>query len=355
MKPGSEKSPRVFAIIVNYNGWQHSIECVSSLLNLSHSNCQVVVCDNHSNDRSFEKILNFVRTRFPEPLPVAKWFLNDPSQASRIECFESYGPGQSRRSCAVSGPGVMAIRTTANLGFAGGNNVGIRYALSAGDADYVWLLNPDTVVRPPALSAMVARMQAVPEAGICGSTILYYDDPRKIQSLGGARYLKWAGVGVQLGAGRRWPMNVPAEPIEKELSYVSGASMLVSRPFLETIGLMEEGYFLYFEEIDWARRAEGRFKLAYAPDSIVYHKEGSAIGSSRSGRRRSPQSFFWLTRSRLQFTTKYYPEAVPSVILYSLINCMQWALLNRNPSILLAGVKACGGAGRGAIRDRRTR
>jgi hypothetical protein len=249
---------------------------------------------------------------------------------------------------------MMVIRTTANLGFAGGNNVGIRCALSAGDADYVWLLNYDTVVRPLALSAMVARMKAVPEAGICGSTLLYYDDPRMIQSLGGARYLKWAGVGVQLGAGGRWPIEVRAESIERELSYVSGASMLVSRQFLETIGLMEEGYFLYFEEIDWARRAAGRFKLAYAPGSVVLHKEGSAIGSSRTGRRRSPQSFFWLMRSRLRFTAKYHPEALATVTLYSLINCVQWALLNRNPRIFLSGVKACGSAGRGAIRDWRS-
>jgi GT2 family glycosyltransferase len=246
------------------------------------------------------------------------------------------------------------IRTTANLGFAGGNNIGIRYALSAGDADYVWLLNPDTVVRPEALCAMVARMKAVPGAGICGSTLLDYGDPLRIQSLGGARYLKWAGVGVPLGARQKWPMDVAAESIEKELSYVAGASMLVSKEFLEAVGLMEEGYFLYFEEIDWAQRAAGRFKLAYAPDAIVYHKEGGAIGSSRSGRHRSPQSFFWLTRSRLRFTARYHPEAVPSVAAYSLMNCLQWALLNRDPRILLAGVKACGSAGRGAVRDWRT-
>lgn len=353
MEPHLERSPKVYAIIVNYNGWQHCAECLLSLLNLSHPNFHVVVCDNHSNDGSWQKLLSFVRNKFPETASVRNRVVGNPCEASRIECFESYGAGESRRGGAGNSPEIVLIRTRANLGFAGGNNVGICYALSAGDADYVWLLNYDTVVRSHALSAMIARMKAVPDAGICGSTILYYDDPRKIQSMGGARYLKWAGVGVQLGAKESWPIEVRAESIENELSYVSGASMLVSRQFLETIGLMEEGYFLYFEEIDWARRAAGRFKLAYAPDSIVYHKEGSAIGSSRSGRRRSPQSFFWLTRSRLRFTAKYHPEAVPSVALYSLINCMQWALLNRNPRILLAGVKACGSAGRDAMRDRR--
>jgi hypothetical protein len=238
------------------------------------------------------------------------------------------------------------------LGFAGGNNIGITFALSQGNADYVWILNNDTIVEPETLSAMIERMKAVPDAGICGSTLLYHDNPQRIQSLGGARYLKWAGIGVQLGANERWPMDVRAESIEKEMSYVSGASMLVSKLFLETVGLMEESYFLYFEEIDWAQRAAGRFKLVYAPGSIVYHKEGGAIGSSGSGRRRSPLSFFWLTRSRLLFTAKYHPEALPSVTIYSLINCLQWALLNRNPRIFLSGIRAFANAGCSAMRNR---
>jgi GT2 family glycosyltransferase len=279
-------------------------------------------------------------------------FANGQYGASRIDSIESYVLTKFRRGNGVSGPNIVLIRSAANFGFGGGNNIGIFFALAAGDADYVWLLNNDTVVAPQALSAMIERMKAVPGAGICGSTLLYHDDPQRIQSLGGSRYLKWAGVGVPLGANEKWPLDVRAGSIEKEMSYVAGASMLVSKKFLETVGLMEESYFLYFEEIDWVQRSAGRFKLAYAPGSIVYHKEGGAIGSSGSGKRRSPQSFFWLTRSRLLFTAKYYPAAIPSVTLYSLINCMQWAVLNRNPRILLAGIRAFANAGRSAMQNR---
>jgi hypothetical protein len=246
----------------------------------------------------------------------------------------------------------VLVRTALNLGFAGGNNIGIAFALFQGNADYIWILNNDTIVEPETLSAMIERMKAVPDAGICGSTLLYHDNPQRIQSLGGARYLKWAGIGVQLGANGRWPAIVQAESVEREMSYVAGASMLVSRPFLKTVGLMEESYFLYFEEIDWAQRAAGRFKLVYAPGSVVYHKEGGAIGSSGSGKHRSPKSFFWLTRSRLLFTAKYHPEALPSVALYSLANCMQWAVLNRNARIFLSGIRAFANAGRSAMQNR---
>jgi GT2 family glycosyltransferase len=342
----------VYVVIVNYNGWKHSIECLASLLNLSHPNFRLIVCDNHSSDHSLEKIRCFVEAQLPEAQPIRKWFPCDGYEAMRIESVESYGDSLSRREDQTCLRSITLIRTTANLGFGAGNNIGIRYALSVGDADYIWLLNNDTVVEPQALSAMIQRMRAVPNAGICGSTILDYEDPLRIQALGGARYLKWAGIGAQIGANRKWPLCVQAEPIENAMSYVAGASMLVSRQFLETVGLMAESYFLYFEEIDWTRRSAGRFKLAYAPDSIVYHKQGSAIGSSRTDRPRSPGAFYWLTRSRLKFTAKYHPEALASVGLYSLINCMQWALLHRNPHILMAGIKAFAAVGSNAMQDR---
>jgi len=342
----------VYIVILNWNGWKDTFACLDSVFKTTYADHRIIVCDNHSTDGSFRHLRSYLGGRFPNAVWGGQLSWPDHRTAQRVESAELCSPLSSPGDGTACEHGVVLVRTAFNLGFAGGNNIGIAFALSQGNADYIWILNNDTIVEPETLSAMIERMKAVPDAGICGSTLLYYDNPQRIQSLGGARYLKWAGIGVQLGANERWPMDVRAESIEKEMSYVAGASMLVTQRFLETVGLMEDSYFLYFEEIDWSLRAAGRFKLVYAPDSIVYHKEGSAIGSSRSGRHRSPRSFFWLTRSRLQFTAKYYPAAVPSVTLYSLINCMQWALLNRNPRIFLAGIKACASAGRGAIRYR---
>jgi GT2 family glycosyltransferase len=94
--------------------------------------------------------------------------------------------------------------------------------------------------------------------------------------------------------------------------------MMVTRRFLEDVGSMNETYFLYYEEIDWATRARrGGFHLGYAPDAIVYHKEGGTIGSSANRTKRSLMSEYYLIRSRLLFTRKYYPYFLPSVIVFS--------------------------------------
>jgi hypothetical protein len=110
------------------------------------------------------------------------------------------------------------------------------------------------------------------------------------------------------------------------MDFVSGASMLASRAFLQTIGLMEESYFLYFEELDWAMRAKGKFKLGYASDSVIYHKEGAAIGSHLDRMKRSLISDQYLSRSRVLFTRRFFPSALPSVLAWVTIAAAYRAL-----------------------------
>ena len=97
------------------------------------------------------------------------------------------------------------------------------------------------------------------------------------------------------------------------MNYVVGASMLVSKEFLEDVGLMCEDYFLYFEETDWAMRARGRYSLVYAIGSIVYHKVGASIGTRSNPARKSVLCDFHSVRNRLFFTYRFYPLALPTV------------------------------------------
>jgi GT2 family glycosyltransferase len=90
--------------------------------------------------------------------------------------------------------------------------------------------------------------------------------------------------------------------------------MFLTRRFLETVGLMEESYFLYFEELDWAMRSRGRFLLGYAPESIIYHKEGAQAGSNADRMKRSLLSERFLSKNRVLFTKRYLPWALPSVL-----------------------------------------
>jgi GT2 family glycosyltransferase len=154
-------------------------------------------------------------------------------------------------------------------------------------------------------------MREVPAAGICGSTLLHYHDPRRIQALGGSSYNPWLGRGRHISGGLPADKStIQPSAVESDLSYVVGASMLVRRRFLEEVGLMSEHYFLYFEELDWALRARSRFSLAYSPNSVVYHKEGASTGSSALAVRRSRLADFYSSRNRMLITRKYFPWAV---------------------------------------------
>jgi GT2 family glycosyltransferase len=134
-----------------------------------------------------------------------------------------------------------------------------------------------------------------------------------VQALGGYTYDRWTARGWPIRDQNGHPVPSTAQVVDEHLDYVVGASMLISRAFLETVGLMEEDYFLYFEELDWALRAKGRFRLTYCPNSIVYHKEGGSLGSSSTPRNRSVTSEYYWTRNRIHFTMRFYPYALPLV------------------------------------------
>lgn len=310
--------PGVAIIVVNWNGWANTLECVESLLRSDWRAYRVIVCDNGSPDRSLEHIEAWatglldvaVTTGHPlRPLsfpPVPKPI---PHTIYGRAAAESGGDSRDRDGRLV------LVQTGRNLGFAGGVNVGLRYVLARDEFQYAWVLNNDTVVRPDTLGHLVRRMQARPDAGMCGSTLLSYDRPHVVQALAGARYNKWLGGTWHIGARRPASASLQSERVERRLSYIMGASMLVSRSVLEEIGLMSEEYFLFFEEVDWAFRIRGRYALTYAPASVVYHKGGASSGASRDSRKRSLRAERLLIRNRLRITRKFYPFALPTVYL----------------------------------------
>ncbi|MDD2366348.1 MAG: glycosyltransferase family 2 protein [Desulfuromonadaceae bacterium] len=287
---------RVYIILLNWNGWRDTVECIESLLLLEYPNFRIVLCDNGSNDGSLDKIKDWANRR------SVRYF----------ECQRTLAEsGVSERSDAI----LTLISNGENLGFAGGNNVGIRYAITRKDGYYFWLLNNDTVVKPDALIHLVARMQEQSSIGICGSTILSYNNRRRIQALGGGQYCRWIGLPWHYGRFRNYNNKINYSKAESRINYVEGASMLVSRSFLEKVGLMCEDYFLYFEEADWAIRAQNYFKLGYAPESIVYHKVGASIGTNSNPSKKSYTSDYYNIKNRLLFTRRFYPAALPTVLM----------------------------------------
>ncbi len=296
--------PRLGVVLVNWNRWADTIECLESLLKGSVP-VAIVVIDNGSSDGSLDKIRAWAAGEEPVvPTDAAMAQFSLPGIAKPVALHSmaanevpAFTPGRPPR---VKLPQLTLIDAGTNLGFAGGNNLGLRWLLQS-DIDNFWLLNNDTVVEPRAAEALLGRMQATHKVGMCGTVVRYYHRPGTIQALNGSRFSLLTGQSN--GLMKNKPATTPFNPahIARDTDYVLGASLAVSRAFLETVGPMEERYFLYFEEIDWAARNAGRFTTAFAHGAVVYHKEGGSIGSSGLPGARSGTAEYWLTRSRLSF------------------------------------------------------
>lgn len=270
---------RLLVVIVNYRTATLTIDCLKSLegemrgLPLMH----VVVTDNASGDDSVAQVEAAIRD-------------NNWSAWASLMPLERNG------------------------GFAAGNNAAIRPALESNEPpDYVLLLNPDTIVREGALSTLVDFMERHEEVGIAGSRL---EDPDGTPQCSAFRF---PGIGSEfLGSLkldvllRRFPQCVIAPPVsdvDRETDWVAGASMIIRREVIEAVGLMDERYFMYFEELDFclaARRAG--WTCWYVPESHVIHLRGQASGVTdlKQAPKRRPQYWF---DSRRRFWLKNHGTA----------------------------------------------
>lgn len=291
------QAPNVFIIVLNWNNAPDTIECLESIFKLNSRNFQIVVCDNSSSDKSNDVILDHLVRHNHAVKKISE---------SELESIKS--PLEAE---------VIMISNQKNYGYAGGNNRGLRYAISVGGKDgYAWIINNDTVLHPESLEGLLKEASQKPEAGLFGSTILDFSKRDTIQTQGGDRFYPWFGMSRHIGEGRKLEDQLPQAVVESRMGYVVGASVFVRLASVAKIGLMEEGYFLYFEEVDWATRARRMgIKLGYAPTSLVYHKEGSTIGSSVLAKRKSELADYYGIKNRLVMTRRLFRWALPTVYL----------------------------------------
>lgn len=301
---------------MNYNGWRDSQECLESLLKLDYSNYRIVLVDNNSPNDSMSHIIAWAKGEevasvdnvalkhlsippFSKPLD---YILYDKESASK--------GGLAEQEASLNNP-LVFVQAGENKGFSAGNNVGIQYALAQNDAEYVWLLNTDTVVEPNALSELAQKAlyynNKSQKTGIIGSKLMYYYRPELIQAIGGS-YNKWLGTSRHIG-GFEHDNGQYDNECPQSIDYPVGASMFVSVDFIREVGLMCEDYFLYFEELDWVNRGLMRgWNVGYCWQSKIYHKEGGSIGSSSKPGEPSLFSEYYLLLNRLRFTHKFYPK-----------------------------------------------
>lgn len=236
---------KILILLLNWNGKKDTLECLASLKKVTYSNFQTIVVDNGSTDDSVAAL----RRAYPD-MPI--------------------------------------LETGANLGFAGGNNVGIEWALRH-HAEWILLLNNDTVVAPDFLDAFLAAAAAQPKAKILGAKILRYHQPKVVDHLGGYWNPSMAEF-LPLEAGQ---IDHPYFNMQKA-DYVCGAGLLMHRSVPEKIGLLEPNFFLFWEETDFCCRARrAGLEVWTAPEARIWHK----VSSSFIGGKPQMQYFWW--RSRL--------------------------------------------------------
>ena len=311
-------------VIVNWCGAGDTIACLESLLRLDRDDFSIVVCDNGSSDNSIGTMREWAEGRLAVDRSSAVWSRLPQNRRRVTFDYTVLKRDQLLNLTSEQLPFLTIVDIGKNLGFAGANNIGIQLALTRPEMRYVWLLNNDTVVSPDALTAMVRYCDSDPTIGLCGATLLYFDRPNVVQALGGI-YNRKTGRGGGIAVGTNVAELPAREVIEAEMDYVVGASILVPRFFLETVGLMTEDYFLYYEEMDWARRIRGRFRQAYARDAIIFHREGATIGSKASGRA-SDATIYYLTRSALRFTLRNDIAMLPFVFARICIDAFRFLL-----------------------------
>jgi len=302
-------------VIVNWRGWQDTIECLESVFRMHCQSFRVIVCDNASGDGSVDAIESWAeghteaRVANPELAHLSLPPISKPIQVLRVREEDAFD--QPRLDVDL-----VLLEATSNKGFAAGCNLGIRYALADKNCVCIWLLNNDTVVEPDAMANAV-RLMRQEQLAMCGSVCLFYWRPSEVQALGGLDYSRWTGrVKVRHNLLHR---DAERELGRQPVDYISGATWFLTRSVIEKVGLLQESYFLYCEELDYACRLDRADRWSYALDSLVYHKAGATAGSARNRLARSETAERYATRARLMVCRRFFPWCLPSTLVVILI------------------------------------
>ncbi|MCC2675628.1 MAG: hypothetical protein K0R58_2575, partial [Ramlibacter sp.] len=301
------RATAVCAVIVNWNGWRDTVACLESLFALRDAPLRVVVCDNGSTDDSRGELARYLATR------CSGW-----SDAPGEPGFDAPPAATEEEVVAVH-----LLPLPRNLGYAGGANAGIDWVRQRWSPRGFWILNNDVEAQQGALRTLLAAHASVPRAGICGSVLLDWDAPERVQAVAGV-YRRWLGVG--------WHdthLPVDAGALSVDVDYPVGASMYVDAGYLDAVGPMDPGYFLYCEEMDWAERGrQAGYRAVVALGSRLRHKEGASTGSRGGVRHKSLLSEQAGVVSRLRITRKFWPHLLP-VVWSSLVLVIADRLLHR--------------------------
>ena len=300
-------------VLVNYNGWEDTIECLESLLQQNYPAFSITIVDNASSDNSVRNILDWAKGNLNLPVTnLGQNYSNKPVPKPISITVLSEAETQNVRPPFPDTEDLKIITSEYNRGFAGGNNLATEFILAQYAAvDFIWYLNNDTVVHKNALSEMVKgfeeQVRNGVKLGIMGAKLMYYHNPNLIQAVG-AKYNKWYATTNHLGCNEPDQGQYDDGTVSLFTDYIVGASMLVSREFLVNVGLMDPDFFLYFEELDWVLRGKRHgYTYSFCPQGIVYHKEGKSTGGNGKQVFKSYLADYYNIKNRIVITKRYFP------------------------------------------------
>jgi GT2 family glycosyltransferase len=330
--------PQVIIIILNWNGWEDTIECLESVYQIEYPNYNIIVVDNGSKDESIEKIKKYAAGKIPVESSFVKY---DPD--NKPICLLEYSQEELKFNDRIQKDlenfplekKLILIKNNENYGFAEGNNIAIKYALEFLKSDYLLLLNNDTIVEPDFLDELVRVAESDPQIGVLGPTIYDYKSPFRVQS---------AGLKILWNEGNTLDFKFEGDlPVSiQEVDAVTGCALLVKNELLNKIGLLNKKYFAYFEDVEWCMRARKAFyKIVYVPRGKVWHK-GGATSNKITGFALClhTRNRFWFMKQHA--SSKQYIIFLVYFLGFKFFTFVAWALLNNNKPLLipfLNGVK----------------
>jgi GT2 family glycosyltransferase len=247
-------------VVLSWNGRDDTLACLESLSRIERDDVAVICVDNGSTDGTAAA----VRERHP---------------------------------------GVILLETGANLGFSGGNNVGIRHALDAG-AGWVLLVNNDATVDPGCIDAFEAAARANPRVGALGGKVLFAEPPDLVW-FAGQRFWPRLGYSGRPTGYRR--SDGPDYGAVREVDRVVGAFMAVSRPAMDAVGLLDEALFAYVEDVEWCLRIrDAGFGVLIVPDARAWHRVSASTGGESSAR-----SLYYGSRNTIAVVERHRPLPRP--------------------------------------------
>lgn len=311
-------NPKVAIILLNWNSWKDTVECLESLYQINYQDYYVIVVDNASSDGSLEKIREYCRGKIKVESSFFKYNPhNKPVKLTEYTKEESEKINISLHDNSQNKE-LILIKNHENYGFAQGNNIGIKYALNSLKTDYILFLNNDTVVDINFLGELIKVSENHPDIGFVGPKTYYYNFNNRHD------VINFAGGSLNMFKGRSRSIGVnEVDECQHEeikiVDYVEGSCSLAKKEVLEEIGLFDPKYFAYWEEVDLCIRGyKAGYKSMYVPEAKIWHKVSSSV--------HNPLKIYYYTRNNFWFMEKYANKREYIVFLLCFFGFYFWNL-----------------------------